>query len=458
MAKLVVKIKDEYLLDKNFYVSYNPFIVIHESYFDSIRLLDNYGFVNSLDVKGFDGIIGIIKQYNLQLENCFYLIDNNHVVELIIRAYKVTGQKTENLLNFFSIEIPYEILEKVSAELLANPSIEYLYERGELVELAPHEKEHFLNPKNILSSPDAYPYIHDLFQNFGVDNIEANEHNVNVVLIDQGWDLTLVRRPIGSASIEQLGSGINFSGSTHSNHGTNTLNVLTGSRDSNDNLLDGLCMQATHYVSSTWYYDSIKRIPVEQRESTLVEVFISDRLFDGDIVLLELQVEINGPNYYPIEIEPLTFILISLGTIIGLNIIEPAGNGSKDLDIQIGMIDQSYVQISDILSSGATMVGAVSKNLTIKENSNHGTRLDCYCYGDAVWTRKRISYDSTSLASAIMTALAANIQTLAKANGKLINPDSMKKIMHCIDVRTIPPPNSYQIPSPDEFMSFINLP
>ena len=98
-----------------------------------------------------------------------------------------------------------------------------------------------------------------------------------------------------------------------------------------------------------------------------------------DVLLLEMQ---SGNECFPVEVDSATFKAIRDATASGIIVVEPAGNGNRNLN-----------EVLNPQDSGAIMVGAGDAkpphNRAIwnyGQGSNFGTRVDCYAWGNGITT------------------------------------------------------------------------
>lgn len=156
----------------------------------------------------------------------------------------------------------------------------------------------------------------------------------------------------------------------------------------------------------------------------------------GDVILLEVQFLdfLNGPDtLVPAETDPFVFEAIRLATEKGVIVVEPAGNGSSNLDNfrDVNGEEMLHVGMPTFKESGAIMVGAgVAESphpLDVHSSSfsNFGTRVDCYAWDTHVVTTgsttdpgDRDGYTTgpfatgTSAASAIIAGVCLLVQNL----------------------------------------------
>jgi hypothetical protein len=99
-----------------------------------------------------------------------------------------------------------------------------------------------------------------------------------------------------------------------------------------------------------------------------------------DVLLIEMQG--GGTSCLPVEVDPPTFTAIREATASGIIVVEPAGNGNRNLN---GILNGQ--------DSGAIMVGAAdaqpphNRGLWADgQGSNFGARVDCYAWGNGITT------------------------------------------------------------------------
>jgi hypothetical protein len=181
----------------------------------------------------------------------------------------------------------------------------------------------------------------------------------------------------------------------------------------------------------------------------------------GDVILIEQQMA--GPRktdpksdvgYVPVEWDQTgaVFAAISNATARGIIVIEPAGNGSQNLDDPVynDGIGKNWFSYD----SGAIMVGAGNApgctwgtDPTVARGrlsfSNYGSRLNVQGWGDCVWTtgygdfqggtNPNLWYSQrfagTSSASPIVASSAALLSSVAEGRGTTLTPAKVRALL-----------------------------
>ncbi len=148
----------------------------------------------------------------------------------------------------------------------------------------------------------------------------------------------------------------------------------------------------------------------------------------GDVILLEQQgYNYALTNYCPVEYYPDVYSAIANATALNRVVIEPAGNGSLNLD------DPAWDGIFQRATrdSGAIIVGAgTAEELARCSFSDYGSRVDIQGWGDSIvatlgygdlygWSETNyytFGFAGTSSASALSAGVAALVQSCARAS------------------------------------------
>jgi hypothetical protein len=174
----------------------------------------------------------------------------------------------------------------------------------------------------------------------------------------------------------------------------------------------------------------------------------ADSMQPGHVLLLEAQTEFNGLVNVPVETEPLTRDAIEVATSSGIVVIEAAGNGNVNIDPLL------------TADSGAILVAAADPIRRAKmTQSNFGTRVHCYAWGEQVVTTDyhvfnpfnaytmpcgpHAPFDGTSSAAAILAGAALAVQGMAHATrGCRLAPEAVRAILSDPDNGTASAPGA----------------
>lgn len=153
-----------------------------------------------------------------------------------------------------------------------------------------------------------------------------------------------------------------------------------------------------------------------------------DQLEAGDVWLIELQMYPSGFDATPMEYLQVNYDVIWTSSwSLGIICIEPAANGSQDLDDPAwgGIFDRNQ------RDSGAIMVAAgLPQSLTAEWFTNYGSRIDVHAWGSAIvstgggdlysggtlQTNYTDSFGGTSGASPMIAGSVAALQGIVKAD------------------------------------------
>jgi hypothetical protein len=239
----------------------------------------------------------------------------------------------------------------------------------------------------------------------------------------------------------------------------------------------------------------------------------ADQMPPGGVMLLPLQTDgrresVGGKLYVqhvPVEVEPATFDAIEHATSLEVIVVEAAGNGvavkendkwvnPDPNDEQIGGVDldelkdingkyvlnrdkQGHFKDSGAIMVGAALAEAVPRDLPRAHNradrrynvlfspsagtgSNYGSRVDCYAWGQKVFTaatvlpgkppnppppeRRYRTVPATSAASAIIAGAALCVQGVHQEwKGRPLTPEEMRAALSNPDTGT---PQATEVP------------
>jgi hypothetical protein len=162
------------------------------------------------------------------------------------------------------------------------------------------------------------------------------------------------------------------------------------------------------------------------------------KLRPGDVLLLEAQTHLNEP----VEVDSQVYQYIYNATVRGIVVVEAAGNAGLDLDTYtyqaLSLLNRGSSQFRE---SGAIMVGAAHRSPHNRmPTSNHGNRIDCYAWGESVYSTSGTggygALSDTSAAAAIIAGAALSIQGIAQQFNKGVDlpnhrylPDQLRSIL-----------------------------
>ncbi|KAM7195521.1 major intracellular serine protease [Rhypophila sp. PSN 637] len=220
-------------------------------------------------------------------------------------------------------------------------------------------------------------------------------------------------------------------------HGT----AVLGEIFMQDNTLGGVGIAP----KATGYVVGISRFGSDNPPEAIMDATAA--LKAGDVLLLEMQIQDNNQNYWPVEVNDAEFEAIRLATAKGITVIEPASNGGQNMDLPVTRFGESTPRgflikgHKDFRDSGAIMVGAGSPSVphTRLSFSNFGGRVDTYAWGTNIFTTSANfeetsiydNFDGTSGAAPIVAGAALSIQGMVGANrgGRKLTPAEMRTMI-----------------------------
>ncbi len=298
--------------------------------------------------------------------------------------------------------------------------------------------------------------------------------DVQVLDVESGWDLTHeALKPLNVSVI----SGVNQFGvdGYYDNHGTAALGIVAGMFVAPKGV-EGICSQ-TRVLAASPFNGTAPAQPLAD-----VLAAAANALNPGDVVLIEVAALEGGVStrfQRPIERDEHVRKAISLLTAIGIVVIEPAGNGNKDLAklsiddgrSQLDVDGPGYVDSHAVMVGGAyvdpkTAPGSVPRRWVSGDDprigSNFGSRVNCYSWARQVYTSGCApwhtcvasgayqTFNGTSSASAIVAGVAVLVQTMLRAAGRApLTPDEMRTVFADAGNGTASEPNSGIGPMPD---------
>jgi serine protease len=109
----------------------------------------------------------------------------------------------------------------------------------------------------------------------------------------------------------------------------------------------------------------------------------------GDVILIEQQLALTsgGGDYVPVEFDPTVFAAIRAAVDAGMIVIEPAANGSQNLDaLGIGRSDSGAIMVGAGQVEGCAGFGSATHPRSRASFSDYGSRVDVQGWGECVTT------------------------------------------------------------------------
>jgi hypothetical protein len=270
--------------------------------------------------------------------------------------------------------------------------------------------------------------------------------NVSLIDIENNWNLEHNDLQLAASNLLVYDKGVDLDPVDDVDHGTAVLGEIVAANDG---------VGVTGVASSA----RLGLINPQMSASTVdVAAAVSKAaslLNPGDVILVEQQ--IIGPRFdvrtgkgiVPVEFDPAVFQAIKNATSNGIVVVEPASNGSENLDDPIykGVFDRADQD------SGAIMVGAgmppqgvygPGPDRAPTTTTDYGSRVDVQGWGDSITTCGygdirhdqgpdhwyTAKFGGTSGASAMVAAAAAVIESIAKAENKPpISPAALRQLL-----------------------------
>jgi hypothetical protein len=366
------------------------------------------------------------------LDRLFTALSGEQIAALVAKARRLDPTwEPPNLLRFFVVPVPrgldpalllalfvsdgqprWEALEYAYVEPLARPAVPCFTPNAAALTA----------DQGYLNGPPALPAAGNIY---GVNALAAwNDGGcgggVRVVDLEVGYT------PHSALPAIAAVAGVAASGSSgDQEHGTNSLGVIAAQGGAGQTA--GIAPLAQIGFASN--YDPIAGLSNRMDDALLAAIANASALplRFGDVLLIEVE-QLSG---MPIEALVLggathsVFHLIRLATALGITVIEPAGNAGSDIAAAVAAGD-----------SGAVIVGASLHTHPFNKAglSNHGSRVNCYAWGEEVYTCSGASayadFSGTSSASAIIAGAAAALQSAANAAlGHKLSPQQLRVVL-----------------------------
>lgn len=375
----------------------------------------------------------------------FTSVEPEILSEIVKIAQKNTYSKYQppNFFCYCTIDCSYDNYEEnLLTMLLKNKSVEYAYFESEPVE-APGVVSGApvlgITGNNIRTNEQGYLDGGGIGINarFALKQRGGLGENVKFIDIEQGWHLD--HNDLKAEKEIRLLWG--KENPMWKQHGCSTLGIIL----MQDNAIGGIGIAPLVKANVISQISQTGHHTIHNAIMKAIE-----HLDPGDVLLLEAQMTDRSTDnkLWPVEIKPIIFHSIELAVAYGITVIEPAGNGRTGEDPEGNNLDEfptwygknifGTINEETFRDSGAILVGAASSNEAHGKirSSNFGSRVDCFAWGEGVFTTAipAEEYDpdfkSTSSAAAIIAGAAISVQSIRKGKGRPpLDPIALRKIL-----------------------------
>jgi len=369
------------------------------------------------------------------MQSLFHAENRGKILTLMRQAEeRDPTYRPRNLLNYFSIAVAPTIDVPDLIKLLRSlPLVEtaYVARRGEDPQVAPDDDPKFPGQGYLGAAPDGVGATLVWPRSDGTGVPGADGVGLRLIDMELGW--TLDHEDLSTAGTVPLYGGIIDSSRQH---GTSVLGVIAAKDNTRG------CVGVVPNIGSI---QVVSYAANGMRDFANAMTAAIGALSPGDIFLIEAQ--LTGTTPMPLEAEIANFDIIRNATANGIIVIEPSGNnvgGGSDLDQYTDTSGKFVLRrgSGDFKDSRAIMVGSAGARHphAKRQNSNFGSRVDCYAWGESVVTTNstasgstdtyRNDFEGTSSASAIIAGVAASVQGMAEQNrGVRLQPSEMREIL-----------------------------
>ena len=329
-----------------------------------------------------------------------------------LAAARQGGAEPPDLFAWYSLACPEEAAAAVAAALAALPFV---------VQAA-------IRPAIALAAWEVVPDPDTAFQRYhrmppaGINSYAAwqvpggSGRGTRVADVEHGWDLD--HPELQSADVTRLNVLPPVRRADH-DHGTQALGIVGAHQ--NGGTLTGIAPAARLAVAHAG------------GDAATAIVLAARHVGRGGIVLIEIGEAIperiaEDTGHIPLEHDPMIKAVIVAATALGVLIVEPAGNGSVNLDT-----DPRYPDLRPPAANSGALIVAAGQSQTDESGSptyvwmpavftTGGSRVNCFAPGLNVpapisgGLHGRADFSGTSAASAIIAGVAAVVQGVATAS------------------------------------------
>lgn len=313
----------------------------------------------------------------------FAKIDGVEIRSFVERAARRDAQyevSPQEFGRFFAIECRQVTAGKLAEALAEAQKTEYAEVGTTTISSLPWSKPNWWSPPT--DGEVEQGYLEEIRAPYAWTLPAGRGSSVRLVDIESSWNLE-------HADLIEAGITL-IDGQTGTfqdaiNHGTAVLGIVTAMDDGRG------VIGIAHEIASARVVSMVdQRSFVNLPRAILIAL---RELRFGDILLIEVDTNL-GKGRLPVEVQRCVFDLIRLATARGVIVIEPAGNGYRDLDGFKRNDNGSMIQPfnrsnrSGFRDSGALVVGGSRSGFNHPRHrmSNYGSRIDCYAWAENVMT------------------------------------------------------------------------
>jgi hypothetical protein len=348
----------------------------------------------------------------------------------LVDAIRVGGDEPADPFVWFTLECDPAIADALAPAVQALPMVVLAFVRQEAFPAA---------TVSYGTNPDTSRTLQIQPSPNGVDAIYAWQvaggagEGVRIADIENGWNLG--HDELLTASIRKL----SVFGARDIDHGTAVAGIVVGA----DNGL------GTIGIVPNARFDLVTADRGGVNNVAAAIMLAAASLSRGDILLLELALPFrpgNAPDVL-LEFDFAAQHAISLATQRGITVIEPAGNGTINLDDFAFLAHtrpQSPTFSGAIVVAAAELTGPALDTWT-HTGSSFGSRVDCFADGLRVRAPSSAAtdayqlFDGTSSASAIIAGVAASLQAMTRASGQgPLAPADVRRLLRSALLGTLP--------------------
>ena len=353
----------------------------------------NYVFSSSNNL--LDTLINSIGRQNFILTSVINDDSNLNFLNNIIAKKSPGAEHAQKLKSFNRIKLLHPHIHKETLyQVLSSANIKEFYMESmstgyEDPAFNPNDDPYFLNQGYLNPAPNGIDakFVWDNYPN----TINGPTHQTNTIDLEQGWLINHEDHNITTNMFNGpiYGSNRDGVGTYRGNHGTAVISEFAGL--DNDLGVIGIA-PGVGTVGISSHYRSSDNTDLNVAQAILGAI---STMNVGDILLLEVQRSADGGlRKMPTESDLSDLAAIQLATALGIIVIEAAGNGGNDLDSLSHNGSQNsgkntFNRFSpDFIDSGAIMIAACSSSEPHMRLSfsNHGSRIDCYAWGENVYS------------------------------------------------------------------------